>query len=872
MSFTSLPTELIAEIVSHVPVLDYRSLKLAGCRRTTDVIRHICSSLPRSEYLAEIHREDAKGRCAMEILIEHGRLELVAHFGRKYKSHASFWNYPFPMPEYNARAAFLFAWRQRRSFRTAIHWAAYYRSKEALGFMKDHIHYRGGKYGWTALHYAAMRGWLDVVDILLRNGAYVNALDDLGRTPLKISIDQGASTVAATLRAQGGKMDVRDVIESCEESWVQLYLDRHSKWIEFNKVEEQYLSLKLLKRFSALWAYSTYRYCKSLGERAQFLTETKENAARLALLTGFPSILFVTLNDGMDINAPIPSLRGTPLHVAVKENNPLMIRKLLEHGADQNSTQVDYKRYGHRDITPFDMANKLGHKSAIEVFLEYGVCVDSKNSQGETGLRIAAQGHDESLVDFFLQHGADVRITDIDENTPLHIAAQNQRSIAVESLIMAGAEIEARNSNGQTPLAMACAYCPTDVEYIEAAQQVVRTLLAAGASMRSQDNEGVTPFQRATRDLGYSAGNVRVLVEHGADIHERDAAGRTALHHALSGSSITDIATIIYLVEQGVDVNAIANDGVRPLHLAMRWQGSLRGNPPLYKFLLWNGADPNARDPKGRVALQLSWDVDVWKSLLQTGARVDERDADGRTTLLRLLSKPYDDYFDGRKRLSHTTLLLAYGADANAQDNNRYTPLMYAVQNPVVADPGLNRYILWILMHFGADPRIKNPQGRAALDLCANPDIKKTLSALCTTPPPLNPQNKIFHPKPEEELEDLLYLLGRLALPENRNSTQSKDPAFNRAFLLLRHNMLCNIPLPCQKNHKPTIFRLRGITISPPYLLALRMNSSTFAAVAALTAAFSGAEASNVATVETTAAPLGKEEVQSTRCIPLDGE
>ncbi|KAK2749750.1 hypothetical protein FQN55_002986 [Onygenales sp. PD_40] len=853
MSFTSLPTELIAEIVSHVPVIDYRNLKLAGCWRTTDVIRHICSSLPRGEYLAEIHREDArsrglgaKGRCAMEILIEHDRLELAAHFKRKYSIPGSypglrFTKTQYTLTEYHARRAILFNGRLPRSFRNAIHWAAYYRSKEVLGFMMEHIHYRDGKYGWTALHYAAMRGWVDVVDVLLRNGAYVNALDDLGRTPLKISIDQGASTAAAMLRAQGGKLDVRDVIESCEESWVQVYLDLQTEQDEFTKVEAKYLSFKLLRRFSALRNYSLYRFYEpQQGLPSELVTQIKENVIRLALLTGFPSILCAILDDGMDINAPVPSLRGTPLHVAVKENNPLMIRKLLEHGADQNSIRVDYKRYRHRDITPFDMANKLGHKSAIEVFLEYGVCVDSKNSQGETGLRIAAQGHDESLVDFFLQHGADVRITDIDGNTPLHIAAQNQRSLAVESLIMAGAEIEARNSNGQTPLAMACAYCPTDVEYIEAAQQVVRTLLAAGASMRSQDNEGFTPFQRATRDPGYSAGNVRVLVEHGADIHERDAAGRTALHHALSGSSITDIATIIYLVEQGADVNAIANDGVPPLHLAMRWQGALRGNLPLYKFLLWNGADPNAQDPKGRVALQLSWDVDVWKSLLQAGARVDERDADGRTTLLRLLSKPYDDYFDGRKRLSHTTLLLAYGADANAQDNNRYTPLMYAVQNPVVADPGLNRYILWVLMHFGADPRIKNPQGCAALDLCANPDIKKTLNAL--------------------------------ALPENRNSTQSKDPAFNQPFLLLRHNMLYNIPLPCQKNHKPTIFRLRGITISPPYSLALRMNLSTFAAVAALKAAFSAAEASNVATVETTAAPPGKEEVQSTRCIPLDGE
>ena len=44
--------------------------------------------------------------------------------------------------------------------------------------------------GWSALHYAAGFGFLELIEQLLARGAYVGALDEDGRTPLKVAIEE----------------------------------------------------------------------------------------------------------------------------------------------------------------------------------------------------------------------------------------------------------------------------------------------------------------------------------------------------------------------------------------------------------------------------------------------------------------------------------------------------------------------------------------------------------------------------------------------------------------------------------------------------------------------------------------------------------
>ena len=63
---------------------------------------------------------------------------------------------------------------------------------------------RGGKgwprAGWTALHYCAFYGFVELIDELIDRGAEVNACDDEGKTPLQTAIEAGQSTAVELLQ------------------------------------------------------------------------------------------------------------------------------------------------------------------------------------------------------------------------------------------------------------------------------------------------------------------------------------------------------------------------------------------------------------------------------------------------------------------------------------------------------------------------------------------------------------------------------------------------------------------------------------------------------------------------------------------------
>ena len=197
--------------------------------------------------------------------------------------------------------------------------------------------------------------------------------------------------------------------------------------------------------------------------------------------------------------------------------------------------------------------------------------------------------------------------------------------------------------------------------------ELVTELLDHGASVDARDRFGARPLSHAAR-FGHLP-VVDLLLARGAPIDARNLAGATALFFAIEGDRT---AVAQRLIEHGANVNLAGRGGVTPLAVA-----AYRGNDTIAEALLARGADDRATDETGKspiiyaaaagwfdvVTLLLARNVDInaryandltllmWASgpdesapepqaikvvrqLLDLGARIDDRDARGRTALM----------------------------------------------------------------------------------------------------------------------------------------------------------------------------------------------------------------------------------------------
>ncbi len=245
--------------------------------------------------------------------------------------------------------------------------------------------------------------------------------------------------------------------------------------------------------------------------------------------------------------------------------------------------------------TPLSTALGAGDAGIVKLLIELGADVHSRNDGGSTLLDGAAGGP-RDLADLLIAAGAEpgvthaasmgderllARLLDSDpealqrtrgrrRDTLLHLAAHAGREGAVVLLLERGADVQATNGHGHTPLSSA-------VEGRDAAARsaVARVLLAAGADPDTAAGYyGGGALHRAVlqRDLDL----IRLLLEGGATIDRRDAAGKTALHDAVSVGGKA-LVSLILEHSPDLDMRTVRNrqqpGGETPLDYATHRKG-----------------------------------------------------------------------------------------------------------------------------------------------------------------------------------------------------------------------------------------------------------------------------------------------------------
>ena len=334
---------------------------------------------------------------------------------------------------------------------------------------------------------AARDGHLDDVEMLLHDGAKIDARTDSLETPLilatstgQVQIVQALLKADADVNAKGvsGETALMYAVRAGNIPLVHILLDAKAR-----------VNLK-----------------DDVGRTALHFAARDDRIKVMELL----------LAAGADPSAQDSDLVGTPLHYAAGSGQADAIRCLLRHGSP-----VDL--YSEDGATPLDFA-AIGHSNyvgTIQVLLDAGADINKpETADGETPLMWAAQGEHIGALKFLIQSHADLNETDNlgwtalmkarisgqdeaakilkqaggEEHTNLSYAAAMGDLVTVRSLLAESGT----NRPGQAELDGALGIAAQKYNDI-----VVKELLAHGANPNSRLYDDYTPLLFACRgDVG----------------------------------------------------------------------------------------------------------------------------------------------------------------------------------------------------------------------------------------------------------------------------------------------------------------------------------------------------------------------------------
>ncbi len=274
-------------------------------------------------------------------------------------------------------------------------------------------------------------------------------------------------------------------------------------------------------------------------------------AARLGSLQPLKAMLAET-RGGIDLQ--VQNLEGkTPLHEASQFRQPDVVSWLLS----KDSVSADPIKRG--DWTPLMLA-----------------CTKSDN------LRV---------VQALVAAGADVRLTNKDGWTPFHLAARTGDERVIAALVKAiGGDScwRQRSKNGRTPL-HSCA----QAGHASAVEWMLENLKF---DRDEADSCGSTPLMDAAR-----AGKIECathLIEHG---HSRQVVDKTGRNAFMAACHSGQTKTVKHFLRAFPDSLSGVSAGMTALHWA-----ALEGHSEVVGLLLNHGADPAAKDTRGRTPADLA--------------------------------------------------------------------------------------------------------------------------------------------------------------------------------------------------------------------------------------------------------------------------
>jgi ankyrin repeat protein len=397
------------------------------------------------------------------------------------KCHLSVWGWIYSLDPEDPGLIFDRSGRRVEARATPLHYAAACNMHDIAMFLivehSQDVNARGFIMEQTPLHVSSRLGHVEIIRLLLKRGADIEARDDSGRSPLDRVAQEGHVELAHVLLEHGADANAQE-----EEKCTPLY------WASF---AGQLAVAQVL-----------------LSHGTDVAAECRDNQTPLHVARD-GEVARLLLEHGADANA-LDIKNRTPLHSVSELGRVGAARVLLEHGVDANAQDKEW-------CTPLYLASAAGELAIVQLLLNHGADVTTQCKNNETPLHRAVK---DGVSRLLLEHGADANALDIKNQTPLHRVSQFGCEGAARVLLEHGVDPNARDANNATPLHLASN--PEFFRYIGVYVRVdylgvVRLLLYYSSDVHARDDEGRTPFMRATAKEDHKM--MQLLLEHGAEDH-----------------------------------------------------------------------------------------------------------------------------------------------------------------------------------------------------------------------------------------------------------------------------------------------------------------------------------------------------------------
>lgn len=500
--------------------------------------------------------------------------------------------------------------------------------------------------GGTPLHAVSNA---EVARLLVEAGADVNATNEDGDTPLDIVHAVGAVAVANYLESKGAKNRVSPT------EWPVMYAP--------GEAPEPTLSL-----FEALDENDVENVRRIISRDPEQLNQTDEMGntplarflqksfhvsippwgEQIDYVYSRAEVFEFLVRAGADVNVDVHEEGGgkkTLLYGVARMGIPVLVKTLIEHGADPGKLNTPSTREGYRKMgdaaPPIFGAVLSGSAATIQAILDahprWDWAEEARrlyDDNDQTLLHAAAMSGNIEFAEKLLDAGADVNARNRFGVTPLMCTGVSVLDHApmIDLLLREGADTTVKDDRGRSIIAYA-----TDFPSVE-------KLINAGAVVNWSDPY---PMTYAARRGDAKTFDLLVEVAEGLERAPKDQ----LLIDAIDGGN-TEI--IRKLIEADVNINRPGDEP--PLIHAVK-SGWVK--PEVVKVLLEAGADPNIKSQRYGTPLIaiLAWDdkLEISKMLLEAGADPNVKDSKGKS--LTDIIKENDKHYHGGSGDWHSKFL-----------------------------------------------------------------------------------------------------------------------------------------------------------------------------------------------------------------------